>query len=57
MRFPKFIKKGDAIGFVAPSFGCEEQSRIRLHLAERRRTSGIWVLVYRSGQIVIPVRA
>ncbi len=25
------------------------QSRIRLHLAERRRTSGIWVLVYRSG--------
>lgn len=56
MRFPKFIKKGDAIGFVAPSLAVI-QSRIRLHLAERRRTSGIWVLVYRSGQIVIPVRA
>jgi len=22
MKFPKFIKKGDTIGFVAPSFGC-----------------------------------
>ena len=25
MRFPKFIKKGDAIGFVAPSFGCDTE--------------------------------
>ena len=25
MRFPKFIKRGDAIGFVAPSFGCDTE--------------------------------
>ena len=25
MRFPKFIKRGDTIGFVAPSFGCDTE--------------------------------
>lgn len=56
MRFPKFIKRGDTIGFVAPSLAVI-QSRIRPHLAERRRTSGIWALVYRSGQTVMSEKA
>ena len=54
MRFPKFIKKGDAIGFVAPSFGCDTEP---YKTAFGRRTSGIWGLVYRSGQTVMSEKA
>ena len=53
MRFPKFIKKGDAIGFVAPSFGCDtEPYKTAFGRAQENfRNMGFGI------QIVMPVRA
>ena len=44
MRYPEFIKKGDTIGFAAPSFGCATEPYISGFKAAQERFRGLGYL-------------